>query len=145
MTPTILKVNEEEIAWINMKLEAAKMFIKAFSPDDAGKEITLTILDRAFTSWMATTPTDVQQINEVIDNVGIVVGQKLVDDLGLNWVVTKDQNGIDLAVLAYPKKGDVLFYPIKLIAERVERRETDFIENLYNNIDQQLLQLFARF
>ena len=145
MTPTILKVNEEEIAWIKMQLEAAKMFIKAFSPDDAGNKITLTILDRAFTAWMATTPTDVQQINEVMDNVGIVVGQKLVDDLGLNWVVTKDQNGIDLAVLAYPNKGDVLFYPIKLIAERVERRETNFIENLYNNIDQQLLQLFARF
>ncbi|MGD0174960.1 MAG: DUF3806 domain-containing protein [Anaerolineales bacterium] len=145
MTPTIMKVNEEEIAWINMKLEAAKLFIKAFSPDDAEKEITLTILDRAFTAWTATTPTDVQHINEVIDNVGIVVGQKLVDDLGLNWVVTKDQNGIDLAVLAYPNKGDILFYPVKLIAERVERRETNFIENLYKNLEQQLLQLFARY
>lgn len=145
MTPTIIEVNEEEIAWINMKLKAAKLFIKAFSPDDAGKEITLTILDRAFTAWMATAPTDVQEINEVIDNVGIVFGQKLVDNLGLNWVIAKDQNGIDLAVYGLPNKGDVLYYPANIIAKSWERKETNFIENLYINIEQQILALFSRF
>jgi len=145
MTPKIVKANEEEIAWINMKLEAAGLFIKTFSPDDAGKEITLTILDKAFTAWMATDPTDVQQINEVLDNVGIVLGQKIVDNLGLNWVTAKDQNDVDLAVFGYPNKGDILFYPVKLIAQGFERKETNFIENLYINIDQQLLALFTRF
>jgi len=145
MTPTIMKVSEEEIAWINMKLNAAKLFIKAFSPDDAGKEITLPILDKAFTAWMETAPTDVQQINDVIDNVGIVFGQKLVDNLGLNWVIAKDQNGIDFAVFGLPNKGDVLFYPVNIIAKGWERKETNFIENQYINIEQQILALFARF
>lgn len=145
MLPTIMKVTEEEIAWINMKLEAAKIFIKAFSPDDAGKEITLTILDKAFSVWMATAPTDLQQINDVIDTVGIMFGQKMVDSLGLNWVIAKDPHDIDFAVFGYPNKGDVLFYPVKLIAERWERKEANFIENLYQSIEQQILVLFSRY
>jgi hypothetical protein len=145
MTPTMMKVSEDEIAWVNMQLEAAKMLVKAFSPEDAGKDLTLTILDKAFTAWTATAPTDVQQINDVMDIAGVVFGQKMVDNLGLNWVIAKDQNGVDLAVFGYPNKGDVLFYPVKMIAKGFEGKETNFIEKLYNNIDQQLLALFTRF
>jgi hypothetical protein len=143
MTPTIMKVNEEEIEWIKIKLKAAKLFIRTYLPDDKESEITLTMLDRAFTVWIATIPTDVQQINEVIENVGIVFGQNIVDNLGFNWVITKDQNHIDLAVFGFPNKGDVLYYPVKIIAEGWERKETNFIENLYKNIEHQILKLIT--
>jgi hypothetical protein len=145
MLPTIMEVTEEEIAWIKMKVEAAKLFIKAFSPDDAGKEITLTILDKAFSVWTATAPADLQQINDVIDTVGVMVGQKMVDNLGLKWVIAKDPKDIDFAVYGYPNKGNVLYYPVKLIAERWERQETNFIENLYQSIEQQILVLYSRY
>jgi hypothetical protein len=143
MTPTIMKVNEDEIEWKNMKIGAAKLFAKTYLPDDKENEITLTVLDMAFALWIATNPTDVQQINEVIENVGIVFGQKIVDNLGFNWVITKDQNNIDLAVFGFPNKGDVLYYPVKIIAEGWKRKETHFIENLYKNLEHQIMTLFT--
>ena len=143
MTPTIMKVSEEEIEWINMKIKAAKLFIGTYLPDEGENEITLAVLDRAFTLWIATIPKDLQQINEVIENVGIVFGQKIVDGLGFNWVITKDQNNIDLAVLGFPNKGDVLYYPVKTIAEGWKSKDTNYIENLYKNLEHQILTLFT--
>jgi hypothetical protein len=138
MKPKLISPNEKEFKWIKTQLESDKVIIEKYSPDDAEKEITLSILDKAFRTWMSTSPTDITQINEVINAIGITLGQKMVDNLGLNWVIASDPYGTELAVYGFPKEGEFLIYPANLIAKRWERKEINFIEKTYKDIEQQI-------
>jgi hypothetical protein len=109
----------------------APLFIDAYSPDDSGQPITLSILDRAFTSWMAQDIRDNTQVNATINIVGVRFGQFLVDEAGFRWVIATDRKGSDLAVLALPGRGDVLVYPANFVAKRWERRETNFLAGAF--------------
>jgi hypothetical protein len=144
MEQKISELNDKEVEWINNQLEEAKLFIKIFSPEDEGKEIKLAILDKAFGAWIATKPTDIQQINGTINKVGIAFGQKMVDNLGLKWVIATDRYGTELAVYGYPKRGDVIIYPANFIAKRWERKESNFIEQAYKNIEKEIKNIKAK-
>ena len=77
---------------------------------------------------------ETEAINAVINQVGIAFGQSLVDGLGLNWVIATDEYGTDMAVYGLPNQGDVLVYPANFVAKRWERRETNFLEDAYRRI-----------
>lgn len=73
-------------------------------------------------------------INAIINYVGIAFGQRLVDGIGLKWVVATDQHGSELAVYGLPGRGDVLVYPANFVAKRWERKETNFLDDAYEKI-----------
>ena len=130
------------MAWIKTQLENASKFVERFSPDDAKQPLTLAALDRAFAAWIASKPTDRDLINAVINYVGIAFGQALIDGIGFHWVIATDEQGSDLAVYAFPERGDVLVYPANFVAKRWERRETDFLENAYQQIGHHVRKVF---
>lgn len=134
MKQKIESPNANEGAWIKTQLENAAKFVKRFSPEDSRQPLTLSAIDRAFAMWSASEPTDTGLINAIINCVGIAFGQALVDGIGFRWVVATDEQGSDLAVHAFPESGDVLVYPANFVAKRWERRETNFLENAYQQI-----------
>lgn len=134
MKQRIDPVNENETVWIKTQLENALKFVEGFSQEDAEKPITLVALDRAFAAWIASEPTETDLINAVINYVGIAFGQALVDGIGLKWVIATDDQGAELAVYGFPRRGDILVYPANFVAKRWERRETSFLEKAYQQI-----------
>jgi hypothetical protein len=64
--------------------------------------------------------------------VGLAFGQRLVDDLGMRWVVASDEYGTEMAV--HHPLGDTLVYPANLVAKRWESRETGFLRPLYDGV-----------
>ncbi|MDB5345627.1 MAG: hypothetical protein JWP89_4004 [Schlesneria sp.] len=129
---------DKERAWVASQIEVASKFVEAFSPPDAGQPLTLAALDRSFTAWLSTEPTDDQLVNGAINCVSMAFGQFLVDGVGLAWVIASDKQGSDLAVHGLPGKGDVLVYPANFVAKRWERRETNFLEASYKQIAEQV-------
>lgn len=138
MGQKVKKISEKERAWIVSHLEGVAIFVNAFSPPDADQPLNLASLDRAFRAWMATNETDADLINKSINCVGVAFGQFLVDGIGMEWVIATDEQGTDLAVYGLPGTGDVLVYPANFVAKRWERRETEFLERAYEQIDQQV-------
>jgi hypothetical protein len=131
--------SEKEQAWIAEQLLNATEFVTAFSPEDSGEQLTLGALDRGFSRWIASGPAhNAAEANRVINSVGIAFGQLLVEGLGLKWVIATDKYGSDLAVYGLPGAGDVLVYPANFVAKRWERRDTNFLEQSYGWIEQQL-------
>ena len=131
--------DEKEQAWIAEQLENATKFVSTFSPQDAKQSLTLGALDRAFSQWIASGAADnAAETNRIINCVGIAFGRFLVEGLGLKWVIATDEYGSDLAVYGLPGTGDVLVYPANFVAKRWERRETDFLEQSYGWVEQQL-------
>src|SRR4051794_15252064 len=77
-------------------------------------------------------PQGVEDPNDLINAVGLAFGQRLVDDLGLRWVVVSDEFGTELATHAAP--GDLLVFPANLVAKRWESRETGFLRPVYDGV-----------
>lgn len=142
--PTFSQLTDQEQAWVASQLELAAKIINAFAPKDAGKPLTLAALDRAFAAWVDTKATDSELVNGVVNGVGVAFGQSLVDKLGFAWVMASDADGTDLAVLGLPGKGDVLIYPANVVAKRWERRETNFLERVYEQVAEQVKALAAQ-
>jgi Domain of unknown function (DUF3806) len=135
------KLTPKEEAWIASQLESAAKLVEIFHPDQAGQPITLAALDSAFAGFVAGNSDDIDAINGVINVVGTSFGQFLVDNVGLKWVIATDDEGSDLAVYGLPNKGAVLVYPANFVAKRWERRETNFLENSYQQIAEQMKAL----
>jgi hypothetical protein len=144
MKPQIASLNAKEAAWIKTQLENASKFVEGFSPQDSERPLTLPALDRAFAAWVASEPSEEDLINAVINYVGTAFGQALVDGIGLKWVIATDEHGSDLAVHAFPERGDVLVYPANFVAKRWERRETNFLENAYEQIGHDVRAVFRK-
>jgi hypothetical protein len=142
MKQRIDPLNANEAAWIKSQLANATKFVEGFSPQGSEQPLTLSALDRAFAAWIASEPTDTGLINAVINYVGIAFGQALVDGIGFQWVIASDEQGSDLAVYAFPERGDVLVYPANFVAKRWERRETNFLENAYQQIGHDVRAVF---
>ena len=62
--------------------------------------------------------------------MGVVIGDALVQQLGLRWVIAEDEYGRDPA-LAVPGKT-VLLYPLTMISKRVEAGEAVDVFDLFN-------------
>jgi len=62
--------------------------------------------------------------------MGVVLGDALVQELGLRWVIVEDEQGRDPA-LAVPGKT-VLLYPLTMISKRVESGQVVDIFDLFN-------------
>jgi hypothetical protein len=153
MPNRIEPLTADKQAWINGRIEEARKFVDAFSPEDAGEPIMLPVLDRAFAAWVEGEGKGVgnllceapfgpfrQKVPDpfspaaVIDVVGVAFGQILVNALDLRWVVHTTQQGSELAVHGLPGEGDVLVFPQELVAKRRQKGETGFLHPAYQNI-----------
>jgi hypothetical protein len=132
MNQAISDLTDAEAKWIRSQLESARQFVGTHSRADSEDTLTLACLDRAFKNWTGSDVTNAESINAVINAVGIAYGQILSEALGLRWVIATDESGSDLAV--HGAVGDVLIYPANFVAKRWERRETDFLEDSFEEI-----------
>ena len=115
--------------------------METYSPAHAGQALTLAALDEAFAAWIASSPTDVDLINGTINAIGMAFGSTLIEGLGLKWVIATDDQGSDLAVYGYPGQGDVLIYPANFVAKRWQRREVNFLEESYRQLEGDITKL----
>jgi hypothetical protein len=136
-------LNDAEVKWIASRIEGAKLLISQYSPGDVGQPINASVLDRAYARWLASTETNSDRINDVLNAVGVAFGQLLVDEIGFQWVVVTDQFGTDMGIRALPGKGDVLVTPTNMVAKRWETRETGFLAPLHRVITDQVRDVEA--
>lgn len=142
--PKFLALSHKERTWIAEHLEAVRELVGSMSPDDAGKPVTLDALDRAYAAWLGVASDNNDEVNAVINGVGIQFGQILVDQAGFAWTIAKDANGTDLAVRALPGRGDVLMYPANFVAKRWARKESNFFAASFTMIRTSVAEVAAK-
>ncbi len=132
--PSIKQVTDAEIVWINSQIEAARSFVARYSSPHVDGNLNLDALDAAWSSWMATVPTNTEEINHTVNCIGIPFGSLLVQTGEFTWCIAADDWGTDLAVRALPDRGDVLVYPADFVSKRWESRTTDFLKDTFGQI-----------
>lgn len=74
-----------------------------------------------------------------LDAIGVVFGDALVQELGMEWVMAEDTSGRDPA-LVLPGTSVVL-YPLEMIRHRVEGRDRNDLRDVFDGIAAEIRQL----
>ena len=64
--------------------------------------------------------------------LGAALGEKMVADLDMEWVVVSDQFGTDYGVRS--RKSEVMAFPFSSVQKRVGRNEYDFLIGIYHSV-----------
>jgi len=71
--------------------------------------------------------------------LGTVLGDALVDELGMEWIMVEDEYGRDAAVRM--PGTTIILYPLTMISKRVERGEDVDVFDLFNGVAAQVDEL----
>lgn len=127
MKARLSKPNRAEYDWISENVATVQSLVTQL--DDARNEIDPAALDLAYGSWIEHHDRESDDPNPMINAFGLALGQALVDELGLSWVVASDGQGAEIAIHGQP--GNVLVYPTNLVAKRYAGEEREFFEPLF--------------
>ena len=130
--PTFQQITDAELQWIESQLATGRKFVAQYSSHDG--DLSIEALDAAWTAWIATSPSDTDDINHAINCIGIPFGSLLIATGEFDWCIASDDWGTDLAVRALPGRGDVLVYPADFVSKRWEERTTDFLADAFPQI-----------
>jgi len=118
-------LDQVKLKQIHELASAAKRFLAVYCP---GAEESLKSYDAAFRVWQSKSKREFPAAT-VIDQLGAYLGNKLVADFDMEWVVVTDRYGTDLAVRA--KRYEVLAFPFSSVAKRIDENKYDFMEGVY--------------
>lgn len=130
MAATIDPLRAAENDWIELQSRHGQDLIVQFS---GSREVSLGNVDEAYFNWYQSKP-EPATINDALNGFGVLFGQLLADATELRFVIATDEHGSDLALFGYPGCGDVLVYPVNLVAKRWERGETGFFADLHGQM-----------
>jgi hypothetical protein len=102
-------------------------FLKKYAP--AANAGSLRAYDQAFQAWKSNGPGDFTR-DEVTVVLGAYLGQRMVSDLDMEWVLVDDQFGQSYAVQS--KKTKVMAFPFASLGKRVDGGQEDVVYGVYN-------------
>jgi hypothetical protein len=129
-------LNEAEIQLIADNLDQARSLAHKYHPITESNLLDPVTLDKVYAGWQAEWQAGnaLENPNSVVNAIGTAFGQCLVDCLGMQWTVVSDAQGSDLGVFFGPPATRVLVFPTHVIANRLESKETGFIQELFETI-----------
>jgi hypothetical protein len=139
MTPRIEPLGDGERKWIEAHLRIARSFVAEYAQVETETLPTPEALDGAWSAWLA--QWERHDPNHIINAVGMAIGEHLIAELGLAWVLATDEYGTELAVHGEP--NNVLIFPANLVGKRFESRTTNFIAPLLKQMCEDVRRLRA--
>ena len=123
----ITRVSEQERQQFVLWAKEAKSFLNAYTTPQSSNE--LKQYDEAFKAWQ---DSDSRQHSDedVINLIGAYLGQKLIEDLEMEWVLVEDEYGRDYAVRH--NEVEVMGFPFSTVMKRVEDNKYDFVHGVYH-------------
>lgn len=129
IVPVSIDESRQFEAWAS---EAAS-FLTAYGTPQSGNE--LKQFDEAFKAWQDST-TKSHPDQYVINVLGAYLGQRMVQDFNMEWVVVVDKYGRDYAVRH--KTSNASAFPFSSVMKRIEDKEHDFIYGVYHIIKNEI-------
>lgn len=129
----VVAVNADELRQFAEWAVEAEVFLKAYGTSES--ENALKSYDEAFKAWQEST-TKKHSDQDVIKIIGAYLGQRMVQDFDMEWVLVSDQFGEDYAVRH--KTSELMSFPFSSVMKRIEDKEHDFIHGVYHIMKHQI-------
>lgn len=134
MHPSVSTIGPVERTWILENLARAKRLVQRYH--GGGPQLRPLALDRCYEQWLRQHEPAVEDPNPKLVALGTALGQILVDDLDLVWLVEHDQDDVQFSV--FGQRENIQIYPINLVAARYPSRELGIFKNLYYDFKSQV-------
>jgi ABC-type Fe3+-hydroxamate transport system substrate-binding protein len=125
----IIVASSKEVLAMDALALRAKGFLATYLPSVSNP--SLTDFDNAFLVWQGERNRRYTE-PQVVEMLGAYLGNQLIAEFQMEWVVVTDQNGTDYAVRA--KKYEVMAFPFSSVAKRIERDQYEFMVGIYHVI-----------
>ncbi|MEM7504218.1 MAG: DUF3806 domain-containing protein, partial [Pseudomonadota bacterium] len=125
----IQPVSDEVLEMFRDLSELGPEFAKSYVPGSS--ESGLKLYDQAFSAWQLA-ESKAHSDQQVVEILGGVLGNRLVDDFDMEWVVVHDEYGVDYAVRG--KTIDVMAFPFSTVLKRITNVEHDFMYGVYYTV-----------
>ena len=129
----IVPVSEEELDQFAKWAREAASFVQVYGAAEEGSE--LQQFDEAFQAWQ-NSATRRHTDEQVISLLGAYLGERLVEDFEMEWVLVSDQYGRDYAVRH--KTSELMSFPFSSVMKRIEDQEHGFIHGVYHFLKHEL-------
>jgi len=123
----VVPVNAAESRQIAEWAAEAEAFLSAYETPQSKNE--LKRYDEAFKAWQDSA-TKNHSDQDVISTLGAYIGQRMVQDFDMEWVMVTDQYGQDYAVRH--KTSELMSFPFSSVMKRIEDKEHEFIHGVYH-------------
>lgn len=131
-----LPLNEEDQKWIETSLQIAREMVEFYLKVQPEYPYEPELLDKVFVECLNDLDNKMLEPNVVVAAVGCGMGQCLIDKLGFQWIIYKDQQGSDLA-LRHPVTGWIS-YPMSSVFKRLETKERGFVKGIFDTFKNEL-------
>jgi hypothetical protein len=125
----ITLADSKNVQAINAAASQGSRFVAMYLPKV--RNPSLKDFDEAFRLWQIEKRQRYTE-QQVIEILGACLGNKLIADFQMEWVVVKDEYGTDLAVRA--KKYEVMSFPFASVVKRIEKNQYDFMVGVYHTV-----------
>ncbi len=131
----VVPVNAAEARQFEEWARGATGFLTAYGTPQS--ENDLKQYDEAFKGWQDSQAKR-HSDQDVINILGAYLGQRMVQDFDMEWVMVTDQYGKDYAVRH--KTSELLTFPFSSVMKRIEDNEHDFIHGVYHVLKHEVEQ-----
>jgi hypothetical protein len=119
---TLMKLTDEEQAWVQAQLALVDRFVGDYGSGEEG----LAGVDRAWGAWLAQNP-EGEDADTIINAVSVALGQAVIDALdGFMWVTVYQDGETDLGVTGLPAV-DTIFFPAEIVSLEYQARTPEFL------------------
>ncbi|TWU24740.1 DUF3806 domain-containing protein [Bythopirellula polymerisocia] len=129
----VIPVNSAESVQFQSWEQNASEFLTAYAEPQSKNE--LIQYDEAFKAWQVS-PVKQHSAQDVINLLGAYLGQRMVRDFDMEWVMVTDQYGQDYAVRH--KSSELMTFPFSSVMKRIEDNEHEFIHGVYHVLKHEL-------
>ena len=143
LIPVIEPLRRAEQDWITAQIKIANLYIVVASDEllaldphsEAAEKIRsdaqakgladVVSLEHLAADWQSRPAIERPDVNDLVNSLGVAVGEHIRLGTGLTWVIAVDSNGSELALHA--TIGDILICPQNLVAKRIVAGESGFV------------------
>jgi hypothetical protein len=136
--PVLNDLNSEQVDFIRVKSKQGTEFVAKYSEFENEGKMEFKYLDSSIEKWKNTDQNTREKPEEVIDIIGALFGQTLVEKLNFEWKLITDQYGTDFTVI--DKKYFVNGFPFSSVQKSVTENRPNSLNEIFGLIKEQLLE-----
>jgi len=129
------ELSPEQRAKIQSALAQVEPFIRKYVSDEKRSQDLLENLDQAFAAWMKSKDPSKESVQEIIDVVGVGLGDYSIQHLSVRWMSVTDEKGTELALVG--DNPPTRSYPFASVRYRIEDGKVDFVGAVFEALKHQ--------
>lgn len=123
----VFDLAESQRPWLEQHRAILRRRVQQLTGYDADGLVPLPVLDDYWSHFIAAPPADNDELNLILNSVGVALGDHLVRVRSFEWVIISDNYGVCIGVVALRGTANVTTDPFNFVAKRWERKEPRFL------------------